>query len=257
VDLLTPVGATTLVLLVTRVSGVVLVAPLFSSQAIPVRVRTVLVVLFSWLLHPLALTWAQSPRLTPGQVLSEALVGFAVGLGAAVLVGAAEAMGDLLAIQIGLSGAASMDPLTFTNIPVLGTFANLFAITLLLSMDAHLVMVQGLAGTFQAVPVGSPVDVQAGMAAMVGLGSVLFRFGVQLAAPVIAAVMLANVALAVLNRAAPQIQILAVAFPLQIGVGLMALGASIPLIATFFTGFTGMYESMLRGLLDAFVGGGR
>jgi flagellar biosynthetic protein FliR len=183
--------------------------------------------------------------------VSEALVGFAIGLGVALVVGAAEAAGDLMAIQIGLSGAAIMDPLNNAQTPVLGQFAQLFAITLLLSLDAHLLMLDALAQSVRAVPVGSALDLQAGLGAMVSLLGTLFALGLQFAAPVIAAVLIANVALALLSRAAPQLNVISVAFPIQITIGLVALAASFGLIATFFTGWAGVYDSMLSHVFGA------
>lgn len=255
-DLLAPFAPTTLVLLAARVGGLVMIAPLFSAQTIPMRLRTALVVLLTWLMHPLALNWARAPMLTPTQFLTETLVGFAVGLGVALLVGAAEAAGDLLSVNTGLSGAASLDPLTNQNIAVLGKFSSLFALTLMLSMNAHTEMLRALAGTLELVPVGSAIDVRAGLGAMIALASNLFLLGLRFAAPVIAIALLANVALAVLSRVAPQVNILAVSFPLQIGVGLMTLGAALPLIATYFVGWQPAYEGMLGQVLNAMVGGG-
>lgn len=257
-DLFAPHAPTTLVLLAARVSGLVLVAPLFSARTIPMRVRTLVVVLFTWLLHPLALSWTQAPALTPAQFLVEMLVGLAVGLGAAILVGAAEVMGDLVSVNTGLSGAASIDPVTQQNTGVLGQFASLFALTMMLSMNAHVEMVEALATTLRLVPVGAAVDVQAGLMAMVSLATELFSLGLRFAAPVVGMVLLGNAALAILSRVAPSVNILAVSFPLQIGVGLMVLGTAIPLIATYYVGWQGAYEAMLGEVMGALTGtGGR
>jgi flagellar biosynthesis protein FliR len=162
-----------------------------------------------------------------------------------------------MAVQMGLSGAASLDPLTQHSVPVLGQFASLFAVTLLLAMDGHLVMIDSMAASLSFLPPGAPIDVEAGLRTLVGLGSTLFLLGLRFAAPVIAVVLIANAALAVLGRAAPQLNILAVAFPVQIGVGLLALSASVPLFATFFAGWTGEYDSIVVRLLSAMQPGGR
>lgn len=254
-DLLAPFAPTTLVLLAARVGGLVMVAPLFSAKTIPMPVRTALVALFTWLLHPMALSWAKAPALTPAQFLTETLVGFAVGLGAALMVGAAEAMGDLVSINTGLSGAASLDPITNQSMPVFGKFASLFALTVLLSVNAHVEMLEALAGTLRLVPVGAPLDVRAGLFAMVSLAAELFSLGLRFAAPVVAMVLLGNVALAILSRVAPSVNVLAVAFPLQIGVGLMMIGAAIPLVGTFFLGWHGVYDGMLSRVMTALAGG--
>lgn len=245
-----------MVLLAFRVGGMMLIAPVFTSRTIPMMVRAALLVLLSWLMHPVAMANVGVPVLTPATALSESLVGFAIGFGAALLVGAAEAMGDLLAVQTGLSGAAALDPLTNHSVPVLGQFANLFAVALLLSVNAHIVMLEAIAATLEMIPVGSAIEMQAGVGAMIAIASDLFYFGLRFAAPVIAVVLIANVAMAVLGRVAPQLNILAVAFPMQIGLGLFTFATVIPLIATFFTDWTTPYGSMLNQVMDAFTSGG-
>ncbi|HUE96615.1 MAG TPA: flagellar biosynthetic protein FliR, partial [Longimicrobiaceae bacterium] len=108
------------------------------------------------------------------------------------------------------------------------------------------------------LPIGRPLDVGAGMMTMAGWGTTLFLLGTRFAAPVIATVLLANVAIAVLGRAAPQLNVLAVAFPIQIGLGLLVLSASIPLVGTFFSTWTTTYDGMLGQLLGSFApAGGR
>ena len=257
-ELLAPTSVATLVLLVFRVGGVVLAAPVFSAKMLPVTLKTSIVVVLSWLLHPMALGAVNGEvRLTTGHVLTEMLVGLAMGLGAAVLIGAAEAMGDLLAVHIGLSGASALDPLTSISVPVLGQFANLFAVTLMLSVDGLLVMLGALAKSLQMIPVGSEANLAAGASAMVALGSSLFVIGLRFAAPVLATVLLANVALAILTRAAPQLNILSIAFPIQIAVGLFAFAASIPAIGSFYLGFNGVYSQMVGIVFQSFGAGGR
>lgn len=256
-DLATPATAATLFLFSMRIGGLLLIAPVFSSRTVPAAVKVALLAVLSWVMFPLVLTaGAPVARITFAGAMSEALVGMAIGLGAAVFVGAMEAMGDLLAVQIGLSGAATLDPLTHNSVPVLGQFANLFGIALLLSVNAHLLMLEAVAGSLRMIPVGAPLSIDGGLAAMAGTGSTLFLLGVRFAAPVVATVLLGNVALAVLARAAPQVQILAVAFPMQIGLGLLALVAAIPIIGAYFTTWSVAYEGMLQTLLGALAGGG-
>lgn len=256
-DLFEPDTAPVLALVGLRLTGLVLIAPMYSSRNVPMMLKAAVTVVLTVLLVPAALgSAAEQPRLSPSHGISEIAIGFAIGLGAAIIVGAAEAMGDLLAVQIGLSGASALDPLTSHSVPVLGTFANLFAVALLLSLDAHLIMIEALGESLALLPVGAPLDVGAGMAAMVAWGGTLFLLGTRFAAPVIATVLLANVALAVLGRAAPQLNVLAVAFPIQIGVGLLVFSASIPLIGAFFTGWSGFYEGLLAQAFQAFAPGG-
>lgn len=251
-----PGSAATLVLFGTRIGGMMLVAPAFSASDVPRAVRVGLLVVLTVLLQPAALASLHAaPVLTATAFVSESLIGFAIGLGVALLVGAAETAGDVMAVQMGLSGASLLDPLDTTQSPVLGTLTRLFATTLLLTLNFHTVMLGALADSAARFPVGAPVSLQGGALAVLQLGGALFVLGVRFAAPVITAVLIANVALAVLGRAAPQLNILTVAFPLQITIGLFALLAALPAMARFFEGWSGTYDGMMshvaRGLSGA------
>jgi len=256
-DLFAPGAPAILVLFSARVSGLVLVAPVFSARPVPVAIKTGLVVLLSILIAPVAqLHLVRLPDLTPVAILGETLVGFALGLGAAILIGAAETAGELLSTQIGLSGAAIVDPMSSHQTTALGQFVHLFAIALVLSLDGHLVMLDALATSAQRIPIGTPLDIAAGLRDFVRTGSTLFSLGLQFAAPIIAVVLVANVALAVLSRAAPQLQILQLAFPIQILIGIGTLVATLPFIATWFLGWEASYDGVLTRAMTALAGAG-
>jgi len=256
-DLLAPGAPATLALFGARVSGLVLVAPVFSARPVPMQVKSALVVLLSVLMVPVAQSHLNAPPLlTPGGIVGETLVGFALGLGAALLIGAAETAGELLSIQIGLSGAAIVDPLSSQQTTALGQLVHLFAIVLVLSLDGHLVMLDALAASAERVPVGAPLAIAEGLRGMSSLGSTVFALGLQFAAPVVAVVMIANVALAVLSRAAPQLQILQLAFPIQIMVGLGTLIAVFPFLASWFLGWEATYDGILTRAMSAITATG-
>ncbi|MEP7381258.1 MAG: flagellar biosynthetic protein FliR [Gemmatimonadota bacterium] len=256
-DLFAPGAPATLALVGARVSGLVLVAPVFSARPVPMKVKSALVIMLSILMVPVAQSHIHRlPDLTPTNIVGETLIGFALGLGAAIIMGAAESCGELLSIQIGLSGSAIMDPLSQQQTTAIGQLVHLFAISLVLALDGHLVMLDALATSLQRLPVGSPLDIAAGLRSFVSLGSTLFALGLQFAAPVVAVVMIANVALAVLSRAAPQLQILQLAFPIQILVGLGTLVATLPFIATWFLGWEASYDAMLTQAMSALGGAG-
>ena len=258
-DLFAPGAATVATLVGMRVTGLVLVAPVFSASVLPMAVRTAIVILLTMVLIPVASAHpGVVPHLTPSTAVGEALVGFAVGLGAALLVGAAEAAGDFLATQIGLSGASLLDPLNNSTSPVLATFLSMFTVTIMLAMDAHLGMIEALGSSLRAIPAGSAIDIHRGVGAIISLTGSLFVLGLRFAAPVVAAVMVGNAALAVLSRAAPQLNILSVAFPLQIGLGLFAIGATLPLIAAYVGEWPVHYDHQLTTIFGAFLpAGGR
>ncbi len=256
VDPFAPGSAQALALVAARVGGLVLIAPVFSSKAVPATVKTVITILLTALLQPIAMQQMHTiPPITPETVVGETLIGLALGLGAALLVGAANVAGDLIGMQVGLSGAAIMDPINNSSENAIGVFANLFAITLLLALDAHIVMIDAVARSLHALPIGTGLHPE-GLRAMVKSGSMLFGLGLQFAAPIVAAVLVANTALAILGRAAPQLNILSVAFPVQIGIGLFALAATIPFIGAFYHGWSGVYNNTLDHFFSALAHGG-
>ncbi len=238
-------------LVAMRVTGLVLIAPVFSARTIPGAVRVGLVLALTVLLLP----HARPQEAGPGAMAAELLLGVVIGLGAAVVVAAAEFAGDLLATQIGLSGASTLDPLNQSTMPVLGQFTQLFMVMILLAMDGHLLMLRALAGSFDVVQAGAGVDLQAGLPAVLGVGSVLFARGLQFAAPVIAAVTIGNAGLGILARAVPQLNVLMVAFPIQIAIGLTTLALALPFIATAQLGWATSFDSWVGAALVALSGG--
>ena len=237
-------------LLLFRLGGLFLVAPVLSAAVVPMRVKTALVLLLSLLLLPggtgLA---AEDLAFSPAVVVSELCVGLMLGLGAAVFVGAAEVAGDMMAVQMGLSGASIVDPLSRNQIPVLGQLLGLTALLLILAVDGHLYMVSALHRSFEVMPIGDTLRPEGLAANAVHVGSALFLLGVKFAGPVIGALMIGHVALGILARTVPQMNVLMMAFPLQIAIGLLVLGLTLPAVATSFVGWPDAYGDFVAELL--------
>jgi len=254
-DFFAPGVATAFVLVALRVGGLLLVAPAWSSKQVPMKLRTALLVLFAMLLLPAALDGlrasgsAESLVITPATFLAESAIGLAFGLAAGMVVAGAEFAGELMTTTIGLSGAAIFDPVNNTQGSLFASFLQLLALVLLMGTGGHLVMLQALGKSFTTFPLGAPIALDAGLRAFVASAGSIFATGLQFAGPVIAAVLLANLALAVLGRAAPQLQIMALAFPLQIGLGLLVFAGSLGLVGRALNDWTPAY----RRHLDTFA----
>ena len=237
-------------LLLTRLGGMALVAPFFASRTVPVRLRTAMLVVFTIVMLPAARAAAvPGAQVTPATFATEFVVGLAIGFGTAIVIGAAQAAGDFMAVQIGLQGASVLDPLTSVSVPTLGQFMTTFATLLLLAGGGHLLMLEAIGETLRAVPPGSVPDLAPGLLAMGKLGGELLSLGILFAAPAIAASMLSNVLLGILVKAAPQLNLLAVAFPLQIAAGLLTIGGALALTATWFSGWEDHQFRLLERLL--------
>lgn len=250
----TPADLDAAVMVAMRISGLVLVAPVLSARSVSMRVKTVLIVMFTILLWPAAAASAGGARLGAGSFLTEWIVGMSLGLGAMILVAAAESAGDVLAIQMGLSGGNVVNPMSDSAVPVVGQFLGLMVVTLLVSTGGHVLMLSTLARSLEIVPPGSGIALREGALAVVDLGSQLFLLGLRVAAPVVAAVMVGNAVLGVLARTVPQLNVLMVAFPLQIAIGLATLAVTLPFIAMLYGQWPMLYEQIVEGLMRGFGG---
>ena len=239
--------------LLFRFGGLFLVAPVFSAAVVPMRIKAALTLLLSVLLFQSAYA-ARIPdlSLTPSSLFTELVVGMTLGLGAAVFVGAAEMAGDMIAVQTGLSGASLVDPLTRNQVPVLGQLLGLTALALILATNGHMAMLSVVHQSFAIVPVGVSAAPDALVANSIRLGSSLFLLGLRFAAPIIGALMIGHVALGVLARTVPQLNVLMLAFPLQIALGLFVMGITLPAVASAFTVWPDSYAEFMGELLERF-----
>lgn len=252
-DFFAPGVATAFVLTALRVGGLLLVAPAWSAKSFPMTLRSALLVVFAVLLIPSAAANADlaTLRITPATFLTESIIGFVIGLAAAIVVAGAEFAGELMTNSIGLSGAAIFDPVNNTQGAVLAALMQLMAITLLLMGGGHIIMLQAVAQSFHAMPLGAPLDVGQGLFAIAKTGSTIFASGMQFSAPVVAAILVTNMALAVLGRAAPQLQIMSLAFPIQIGIGMITLAGSLGLVVHALGDWTPAYGKSLESFARA------
>lgn len=258
VDLLAPGTAEVAILSACRVGGLVLVAPMFSSKTVPMMVRTAVLLVLTLVMQPAAQATALAgAALTPGTFLTETLIGFSVGFGAALLVGAAELAADLSSQAIGLAGASVLDPLGGHQTSVIGQAFALMGATLLLATGGHHIMLEAVANSFQRVPVGVEANAAMALTVLANDGAVLFALGLQIAAPVIAAALVTNVGLGIVSRAVPSLNLMNMAFPVQIAVGLVALAFSLPFLGLVTGGWGEQVRTMTGDVLTALVRGAR
>jgi flagellar biosynthetic protein FliR len=247
-----PGPAAGLALFATRMGGLMLVAPVYSAKTVPGAVRTAVVVILTIALAPALLARGGPPPVVGAVTLvSELLIGVALGIGVAVFIGAAEVAGDVISLQTGLSGAGSLDPLTQLQSQTLSDFLKMLVTTLWLAVGGHLIVLEVLADSATMLPPGEPIAARNGLFALIQLGTLLFAMGLQIAAPVVAAVFAGNVAMGVLARTAPQLQVFMLAYPLQIAIGVTVLALSLPFLGVTVGGWPEQYRSVVANLFDA------
>jgi flagellar biosynthetic protein FliR len=233
-----------------RMLALMLTAPLFAERALPVRVKIGLGMMFAFLVAP---TLPPGPAVHPvslGGVIvlaQELLIGAALGFSMRIVFAAVEMAGELAGLQMGLGYATLFDPQRADLIPVLGRVLGLLAVLAFLAMDGHLRLVGTLADTFRILPVAGPGLGAGGLLTLVRWGGELFAAGTLLALPVVGALLVANIALGILTRAAPQLNLFAVGFPLTLGAGLVIMAVALPLLAPRLVRlFDGGFETLMR-----------
>ncbi|MDD3353964.1 flagellar biosynthetic protein FliR [Zoogloea sp.] len=240
---------------VARTFGMLGAAPIFGNNAIPRRLK---------LIVALAVAIGVTPVIPEGPVipvdswngmlvlLQQSLIGIAMGLTMRVVFAALDLMGEIVSLQMGLSFATFFDPIAGGQTAVVGEFLTLLSSLIFLSLNGHLLMVDTLAHSFEWLPI-SPATVHAGgWVVLVRFGATVFAAGLLMAFPVITALLITNIALGVLTRAAPQLNLFAIGFPITLTVGFVALMLSLnhlaPLLQHFYDQGFSTIGAMLRAL---------
>jgi len=229
-----------------RISALLLTAPLFSAGSVPVRVRVLLAVMVAALIAPhLAAVPVVDPLSGPGLLFAtrEVAIGAAIGFSLQVVFAAVVVAGETLAMSMGLGFAMSVDPQNGVQVPVVSQLNVIFATLLFLAIDGHLLLLLAVADSFSVLPVGSALFTSDLFARLALLGSGIFSSALLLALPALTAVLMTNIAFGVITRAAPQLNIFAVGFPVTILVGFVFLLLGLP---TFLTTLRRFLEAALE-----------
>lgn len=212
-----------------RVMATISSAPILGHASIPIRMRVALGLLLA--LAAASFAPVSVPLDSPhalAYALRETLIGASLGLLLRLVFAAAELAGDAIGLQMGLGFAFFVSPQNSTQSPLVGSLFSTVAGLLFLALDIHLLVIGGLMESFRALPVDAPLHSGLGLKAVVAAGAEMFRLALSIALPALAALLLANLALGVLSRAAPQLNLFAVGFPATLIIGALVLGPTLP-----------------------------
>jgi len=228
-----------------RVAGIVVAIPAFSSRSVPLQVRIGLVIGLTVILfpivsdqvRPLSLSW---PQVVP-LLFTDFMVGMVLGFAISFVMNAFIIAGELVGIQMGINLISALDPIAGGQVPILGQFMGLLGMLIFLAIDGHHMMFEALVASFQLVP---PMHVHFSgflVESVLKLGLGMFVLALKVGAPVMIAVFIVTLAMGILGRTLPQLNVMLNNVPMTIGVGLLVLGLSLPL-------FGSLAESNLRGI---------
>lgn len=216
-----------------RIGALVAAAPVLGNLGVPRRIKVLLAVAITVTVAPLAGPPADVQLWSGAGVLvlaQELLIGAAMGLVIRLAFAIVDVAGEITGLQMGLGFAIFFDPQHGTHTQVIAQFLGLLATLTFLSLNGHLLMISALAESFRALPVGGLGPAGPAWLMLANLGGSIFASGLMLALPVIAALLITNVALGVLTRASPQLNFFAVGFPVTILVGWAVLTLMLPLM---------------------------
>lgn len=232
----------TYLLVFSRVGAMMMLLPGVGTMGVPARVRLVLALAVSFALTPTVqnLYPAAAPQTVIALVIllaQEITAGVLVGAMAAVIMSALQVAGFLIATQIGLAYAQTIDPSQNTQGAVVGNFLTLLGTLLVFMTDLHHLAIGAIAGSYRMIPPGAALPTADMAQLVIRLVSSSFALGFQLAAPFLVFGFAIYVALGVLAKLMPQLQILFVAVPINILCGFVIMLAMIGSIMTLFLNF--------------------
>jgi flagellar biosynthetic protein FliR len=233
-----------------RISGFVAAAPIASETTIPSRVKIVLTLALAVLLAPLAPVPANLSIFSGVGVLTavqEILIGVAIGMVMELAFEALTFAGQTISMTMGLGFATLVDPQRGANVPVLGQLFMIMGILTYLAINGHLVLLGALANSFQTLPIGGSNIDKDFLLAVAVWGARIFETGLLVALPAVIALVIVNLALGVVTRAAPQLNLFGIGFTITLMCGFFVLLVGLDGI---MVGISSLIETALRAVLD-------
>ena len=218
----------------TRIMGLLAIAPLFGNNGVPARLKVALGMLLSAIVAPtIAALPAMDPMSIPGVLLlaQQFIIGIAMGFAMRIVFTAVELAGELCVLTMGLGFATFFDPQSSGRSSAISQFLSLLTLMVYLAANLHLVVLSTLVDSFATMPISATPMGGDLFRQLVGWGGRIFSAGLQLALPVVAGLLITNIALGILTRAAPQLNLFGVGFPITLSVGFLMLALTVPYLA--------------------------
>lgn len=232
-----------------RVAGLVMVAPVFGTRLVPIRVKIAL---------GAALTVVLAPTLDPPPlavslgtglvVVHEILLGAMIGFVLQMLFDALVIAGQTIAMTMGLGFATMVDPQRGVSVPLLAQFFVILGILVFLTLDGHLALLALLAESFELIPIGAPLG-RDSVWGLLAEGGEMFAGALRIALPAVTALLVVNLAFGVMSRAAPTLNLFAVGFPISLLAGLVIMYLTLPGVMAAFSQSLEAAFGVIRTLL--------
>jgi len=239
-------------LVLTRVSGLTMTAPIFGAREVPMRIRAFMALALALLITPSQ--WNVEVQ-DPGNILNylvliggELVVGVCLGFGIMIIFHGMELAGEMIGYVGGLLLAEAYDPSWDANVPIISRLFFLVSLSIFVCIGGHRLVMAGLLDTFQAIPPGNGVFSRSISEAFFTLLTQSYSLGIRAAAPATLALLLATLILGLISRTVPQLNVLVLGLGLN---SLLIFGALALTLGTAAWTFQEQIEPALEVLLDA------
>ena len=233
-----------------RVLAVFTAAPVFSSKAFPLRARIALAFLVAFAAQPALQNQPMISITSPdafGAVMQQVGIGLAIGFTVRVVFAAVELAGDVVGFQMGLNFAAFFDPTLNTQSSATARFFGQMAALLFVVLNGHMMVLMAVIRSFESFPVDQNFLEALKTMRLYELGADLFASGLWIALPMIGMLLFVNLALGIVSRVAPQMNIYAIGFPVTLTVGLIGIAVTLPMLDQPFM-------ALMERSIDIFLG---
>lgn len=227
------------ILVLARVTPLFLLAPLFSSDLIPARVKGLIAVGISIGLTPIAMHGQHipsDPMKVAGLVFEGLLTGLAFAFALAILMAAIESAGSIIDVVSGFSYGSLINPISGETSAVMSRFYSLVGTMIFLVIGGDAWTLKGLGRTFQLVPLTDAPRLSSLVGGAEQVFSTIFTSAIEIAAPALAALLITDVAFGIVSRVVPQLNVFAVGFPTKVAVALLIVAASLPFVSNWISG---------------------
>lgn len=220
-----------------RIGAMLLATPVFNSRQLPVQIRLFLALILTWIVAP-------SLPAQPGIdvlsdegfviMLQQVLIGVIMGFILQMVFAALVLGGQVAAYSMGLGFASMIDPQNGVQVPVIAQYYLILATLLFLTFNGHLLMIELVVDSFHSLPVAVDGISRNNLWDLVAWGSRLFAGGLLIALPIMGAMLMVNMGLGVVMRAAPQLNIFSVGFPVTMLMGFALMWVTLPNVMNVF-----------------------
>ena len=218
-------------LVLSRVAGIFAALPVFGGRTMPLRIKAITVFMITLVCFPtLSVTLPQVPSDVFTLALlafSEVMIGLTLAFISQIIFAAVEFSGQIIGMQMGLTISSVIDPTHGTQTQIMSVIQTLFATLMFLSLNIHHIFIRAIMDSFKVIPLGGWHLSGELVNFLVMRTADIFIIGIRLAAPVMVALLLTTVALGIMARAFPQMNIFMISLPLNVGLGLVILGMTL------------------------------